>query len=137
VRFKSYAYRWDHSYAAQMHSKYMIVDGKEVLTGSFNASMNSEQATFESGLHVFGTAFAPLVSKFEQNFTAMWDVNRAALAGLRTKITNDATFPIVFPSMALTYQEFGDLRALIRANCATVDSTEFRDNPAAHRSCTR
>jgi hypothetical protein len=137
VRFKSYAYRWDHSYAAQMHSKYMVVDGKEVLTGSFNASMNSEQATFESGLHVFGAAYAPLVAKFEQNFTAIWDVNRAALASLRTKITNDATFPIVFPSMALTYQEFGDLRTLIRANCPTVDSTDFRDNPAAHRTCTR
>jgi phosphatidylserine/phosphatidylglycerophosphate/cardiolipin synthase-like enzyme len=137
VRFKSYAYRWDHSYAAQMHSKFIVVDGKEVLTGSFNASMNSEQATFESGLHVFGTPYAPLIAKYEQNFTAMWDVNRAALAALRTKISSDATFPIVFPSMALTYQEFGDLRALIRANCATVDSTDFRDNPGAHRICTR
>jgi phosphatidylserine/phosphatidylglycerophosphate/cardiolipin synthase-like enzyme len=137
VRFKSYAYRWDHSYAAQMHSKYMVVDGKEVLTGSFNASMNSEQATFESGLHVFGTQYAALIQKFEQNFTAMWDVNRAALAPLRAKITADSTIPIVFPSMALTYQEFGDLRALIRAQCPAVDSEDFRSNAAAHRSCTK
>jgi phosphatidylserine/phosphatidylglycerophosphate/cardiolipin synthase-like enzyme len=137
VRFKSYAYRWDHSYAAQMHSKYMVIDGKEVLTGSFNASMNSEQATFESGLHVFGAPFAGLVADFEQNFDAMWDVNRAALAPLRTKIQNDATIPIVFPSMALTYQEFGDLRALIRASCPAVDSEEFRSNASAHRTCTK
>jgi len=137
VRFKSYAYRWDYTYAFQMHSKYMIVDGKEVLTGSFNASMNSEQATFESGLHVFGTQFAGLVAKYEQNFTSMWDTGRSELAGLRAKIMNDATFPIVFPSMALTYQEFGDLRALIRTNCSTVDSDEFRNNAAAHRICMR
>jgi phosphatidylserine/phosphatidylglycerophosphate/cardiolipin synthase-like enzyme len=137
VRFKSYAYRWDHSYAAQMHSKYMVVDGKEVLTGSFNASMNSEQATFESGLHVFGAPFVGFVAKFEQNFTTMWDQNRAALAALRTKIMNDATIPIVFPSMALTYQEFGDLRALIRSACPAVDSEAFRTNPGAHRSCTK
>ncbi|HEY5921025.1 MAG TPA: phospholipase D-like domain-containing protein [Kofleriaceae bacterium] len=137
VRFKSYAYRWDHSYAKQMHSKYMTVDGKEVLTGSFNASMNSEQATFESGLHVFGTPYAPLVTKFEQNFTTMWDQDRNLLAPLRTKITNDSTIPIVFPSMALTYQEFGDLRALIRTSCPAVDSEEFRTNASAHRTCTK
>src|SRR6185503_20486265 len=95
VRLKSYAYRWDYTYAFQMHSKYMVVDGKELLTGSFNASMNSEQATFESGLHVFGTAYAPLIGKYEQNFTTIWDTGRNLLAGLRTKIMNDATIPIV------------------------------------------
>jgi phosphatidylserine/phosphatidylglycerophosphate/cardiolipin synthase-like enzyme len=137
VRFKSYAYRWDHSYAAQMHSKYMIVDGKEVLTGSFNASMNAEQATFESGLRIYGAAYAPLVAKFEQNFTGMWDAGRNLLAGLRAKIMADATIPLVFPSMALTYQEFGDLRALIRTNCPAADSEEFRSNAAAHKFCAR
>jgi len=137
LRLKSYAYRWDYTYAFQMHSKYMVVDGKEVLTGSFNASMNSEQATFESGLHIFGTQFSALISKYEQNFTSIWDTGRTELAGLRTKIMNDATIPIVFPSMALTYQEFGDLRALIRTSCPAVDSAEFRDNAAAHRTCTK
>jgi phosphatidylserine/phosphatidylglycerophosphate/cardiolipin synthase-like enzyme len=137
VRFKSYAYRWDFTYAMQMHSKYLVVDGKELLTGSFNASMNSEQATFESGLHVFGAPYAPLIAKYEQNFTTIWDTGRSLLAGLRTQIMNDATIPIVFPSMALTYQEFGDLRALIRSACPAVDSTDFRDNAAAHRTCTK
>jgi phosphatidylserine/phosphatidylglycerophosphate/cardiolipin synthase-like enzyme len=137
VRFKSYAYRWDHSYAAQMHSKYMVVDGKELLTGSFNASMNSEQATFESGLHVFGTQHAALVAKFEQNFESITDIGRDKLAPLRAKIDADTTIPIVFPSMSLTYQEFGDLRALIRTECPAVDSEEFRSNASAHRTCTK
>ena len=137
VRFKSYAYRWDHSYAAQMHSKYMVVDGAEVLTGSFNASMNSEQATFESGLRVYGPAYAPLVAQFEQNFAAMWDADRDLLEPLRAKIESDSTIPIVFPAMALTYDEFGDLRALIRASCPAVDSDAFRTNAAGHRTCTK
>ena len=51
VRFKSYAYRWDHSYAVQMHSKYMIVDSTELLSGSYNFSMNAEHATFENVIH--------------------------------------------------------------------------------------
>ncbi len=137
VRFKSYAYRWNASYASQMHSKYMVVDGKELLTGSFNASMNSEQDTFESGLHVFGAAFAPFVSKYDQNFATIWDTGRGQLAGLRAQIASASTFPLVFPSMALTYQEFGDLRALIRANCSAADSPDFRTNSGAHRTCTR
>jgi phosphatidylserine/phosphatidylglycerophosphate/cardiolipin synthase-like enzyme len=137
VRFKSYAYRWDHSYAAQMHSKYMVVDGSELLTGSFNHSMNAEQATFESGLRVWGPARAAIVDQFEQNFTAMWDAGRGLLAPLRSKISTDSTIPIVFPSMALTYQEFGDLRALIRTRCPAVDSDAYRTNAAAHRFCTR
>jgi phosphatidylserine/phosphatidylglycerophosphate/cardiolipin synthase-like enzyme len=137
VRFKSYAYRWDHSYAEQMHSKYMVVDGKELFTGSWNHSMNSEQATFENELHVFGAQYAPLVSQFAQNFDAIWDVHRSDLAALRTRITTDATIPLVFAPMALTYQEFGDLRALIRANCTGVDSDDFRNSPGAHRTCAR
>ena len=120
-----------------MHSKYLVVDGTEVLTGSFNASMNSEQATFESGLHVYGAAYAPLVAQFEQNFQTMWDTGRSLLAGLRARIAADPTIPVVFPAMALTYQEFGDLRALIRASCPAVDSEAFRTNAAAHRTCTK
>lgn len=137
LRFKSYAYRWDHSYAAQMHSKYMVVDGEEVLTGSFNASMSSEQATFESGLRVYGAAYAPFVAQFEQNFAAMWDAGRDLLAPLRAKIETASTIPIVFPAMALTYDEFGDLRALIRASCPAVDSEAYRTNAPAHRTCTK
>ncbi|NVB81328.1 MAG: hypothetical protein HOV81_23230 [Kofleriaceae bacterium] len=137
VRFKSYAYRWDHSYADQMHSKYMVVDGKELITGSFNHSMNSEQATFESAMHVWGASYAAFVGKYTANFDKIWDTNRDALAGLRTKIGNDAVIPLVFEPMALTYQELGDLRALIRTNCTAADSAEFRASPAAHRFCNR
>lgn len=137
VRFKSYAYRWDHSYAAQMHSKYMVVDGKELLTGSYNHSMNSEQATFENGLRVWGPSHAALVSQYAQNFTTMWDQGRGLLAPLRTKISTDALIPLVYPPMALTYTEFGELRSLIRTNCPVVDSDEYRSNAAAHKTCAR
>ena len=100
VRFKSYAYRWDHSYADQMHSKYMVVDGKELITGSFNLSMNSEQATFESAVHVWGASHAAFVAQYTANFTRMWDINRGALAGLRAKIGSAALIPLVFAPMA-------------------------------------
>jgi phosphatidylserine/phosphatidylglycerophosphate/cardiolipin synthase-like enzyme len=139
VRFKSYAYRWDASYAVQQHSKYMIVDGKELLTGSYNLSMNSEQHTFENAIHVTGPEYAPLVAAFEANFASIFDTGRAQdlLSSLRTRITSDTTIPMVFDSMALTWSEFDQLRTLIRANCSLADSTDFRNNPPAHKTCTR
>jgi len=139
VRFKSYAYRWNHTYAVQMHSKYMIVDGKELISGSYNLSMNAEHATFENALHVSGPQFARLTDAFEQNFAAMWETGRAddLLSKLRTEIATAANIPLVFPSMALTYSEFDQLRVLIRSNCTLADSPEFRASPAAHKLCAR
>ena len=137
LRFKSYAYRWDFSYAVQMHSKYILIDGKDLYTGSYNLSTNSEQGTFENVVHLSAPEYAGVIDAFEANFASMWDVNRAALEPLRTTISTSSTIPMVFPSMALTYQEFTDLKSLIRTNCTAADSTDFRNNPAAHRTCQR
>jgi phosphatidylserine/phosphatidylglycerophosphate/cardiolipin synthase-like enzyme len=139
VRFKSYAYRWDHSYAPQMHSKYMVIDGKELISGSYNLSMNAEHATFENALHLTGVQFKPLITKFEQNFATMWETNRAGgkLEALRNEIATSSSIPLVFPPIAMTWPEFDALRVLIRENCALVDSTEYRSNPAAHKVCPR
>jgi phosphatidylserine/phosphatidylglycerophosphate/cardiolipin synthase-like enzyme len=137
LRFKSYAYRWDYTFADQMHSKYMVVDGTEVLTGSWNHSMNSEQATFENGLRLYGSAYSGVISQFAQNFDKIWDTNRSALAPLRTTISTASNIPLAYPSMALTYQEYTDLKTLIRANCAVVDSDEYRSNAGAHKTCPR
>ncbi|MBA3462034.1 MAG: DUF1669 domain-containing protein [Deltaproteobacteria bacterium] len=139
VRFKSFAYRWDASYAAQMHSKYMVVDGKELISGSYNLSMNAEQASFENALHLRGSPYAPVAGAFEQNFAKLYETGRAQdlLTGLRSQISTAQTIPLVFPPMALTYSEFDRLRQLIRANCAVVDSIDYRSNAAAHRTCPR
>ena len=139
VRFKSFAYRWDATYAAQMHSKYMVVDGKELISGSYNLSMNAEQATFENALHLSGATYAPVAGAFESNFSKIYDTGRAQnlLTSLRSEISSAQTIPLVFPSMALTYSEFDKLRQLIRANCAVVDSIAYRSNAAAHKTCPR
>ncbi|MEO7096316.1 MAG: phospholipase D-like domain-containing protein, partial [Polyangiales bacterium] len=139
VRFKSFAYRWDASYAAQMHSKYMVVDGKEIISGSFNLSMNSEQATFENALHLTGAQYAPVYAAFEQNFGKIFETGRAQnlLTELRTQISTAATIPLTFPAMSLTYSEFDQLRQLIRANCTVVDSPDYRSNAPGHKTCPR
>ncbi|MEJ7600247.1 MAG: phospholipase D-like domain-containing protein [Kofleriaceae bacterium] len=139
LRFKSYAYRWDHTYAVQMHSKYMIVDGTELLSGSYNLSMNAEHNSFENALHVSGPALAPVVSAFQANFMTMWEIGRAQglLATVRDQIATAASIPLVFPSMALTYAELDDLKSLILTNCPVADSDEYKSNPGAHKVCPR
>jgi phosphatidylserine/phosphatidylglycerophosphate/cardiolipin synthase-like enzyme len=137
VRYKTYSYRWDYSYAPQMHDKYVLIDGAELWSGSYNLSMNAEQATFENVVHLRGAAYAGVVAAFERDFERLWGQGAGALAGLRDTISTDDTIPIVFGSMALSWQEVTDLRALIRSRCPAVDSEPFRTDPAAHRTCTR
>jgi phosphatidylserine/phosphatidylglycerophosphate/cardiolipin synthase-like enzyme len=139
VRFKAYSYRWNHAYAVQMHSKYMIIDRAELISGSYNLSMNAEHSTFENALHVSGAQFKPLVEAFEANFASMWETGRAddLLGALRDEVATASLIPLVFPSMALTWSELDQLRILIRQNCTLADSTDYRANPAAHKLCPR
>jgi len=101
--------------------------------------MNSEQATFENALHVTGAAYAPLIARYEENFATMFDTGRVThqLDQLQQEVKTATTIPLVFDSMALTWSELDQLRRLIRENCADADSQAFRDNPLAHKTCTR
>jgi len=139
VRYKTYAYRWDVSYAVQMHHKFTVIDGQELFTGSYNLSMNAEQATFENLLHLKGATYAPVVAAFEAEFARLWNTGRTPdlLPALRGRIGADATIPLLFDAMALTWQEATELKTLVRASCPAVDSEPFRTDPAAHRTCTR
>src|SRR4030095_10616560 len=105
VRYKYYAYRWDHSYADQMHHKVLIIDGRELYTGSYNLSDNAEHNTFENMLVFRGPEFAGLAAESEKNFASMWGTGRAAglLDALLAKIKTASTIPIVFDPMALTW----------------------------------
>jgi len=137
VKFKVYAYRWDATYAIQQHSKYMVVDGNELISGSYNLSMNSEHGTFENALHVTGAQYAPLISAFETNFATIWTTGAGNLDGLENTIKTSATIPMVFDSIAVRWNEFDTLRNLIRSNCKLADSDDFRNNAPAHKTCAR
>jgi len=139
VRYKYYSYRWDHSYAPQMHHKYMVIDGKTLFTGSYNLSDNAEHETFENMLVFRAPQFAGLVQKFEQNFEGMWHTGEAdgRLARTQQRIAQDASIPLVFDAISLDWKQVTDLKASIRAACPAVDSDAFRQNAAAHMSCQR
>jgi len=139
VRYKYYAYRWDNSYALQMHHKYMVIDHATLYTGSYNLSDNAEHETFENMMVFRGAESASLVQSFEQRFESMWKTGRdeGKLATLQSRIDQPGSFPIVFDSMALTWSEVTGLKQKIRAACPAVDSQAYRISPASHQVCSR
>jgi phosphatidylserine/phosphatidylglycerophosphate/cardiolipin synthase-like enzyme len=139
VRYKYYAYRWDFTYAPQMHHKFMAVDGKTLYSGSYNLSDNAEHGTFENMMVLKGPDHAALIAAFEANFESIWKTGKDEnkLSALNARITQGGEFPIVFDAMALTGAEITALKQKIRAACPAVDSLQFRTLPSAHRACTK
>jgi len=135
VRFKLSAYRWDSTYALQMHHKYIVVDDAHVASGSYNFSENAEHGTMEN---VVFYEDAGLARAFAANFDAIWTTGQSAWPSFLADVKDGAgDVPIVFAPMALTWSQVTELKTAIRAACPTVDDEEYRRNPGAHRVCTR
>jgi phosphatidylserine/phosphatidylglycerophosphate/cardiolipin synthase-like enzyme len=137
LRFKYYAFRWDASYAKQMHHKLMIVDGDELWTGSYNLSDNAEHATFENMLVFRGPVYQALIDRYRDNFTSMWDIGRGSYDALGATVQTADTIPLVFAPMALYRGEIEALKSLISANCPAVWTDPYKDEPQLHQSCPR
>ncbi len=136
VRYKYYAYRWNTSYAAQMHNKILIIDDA-LYTGSYNLSDNAEHNTFENVFMFKGPEFRDLVSNYIERFEILWKQGDGLLPGLQKTIDEATTIPIVFPAMSLSWAEVRDLKALIAKECPAVNSAAFRENAASHQTCTK
>jgi phosphatidylserine/phosphatidylglycerophosphate/cardiolipin synthase-like enzyme len=139
VRYKYYAYRWDFTYAPQMHHKFMAVDGTTLYSGSYNLSDNAEHDTFENMMVLKGSEHAALIKAFEANFESIWKTGRDEnkLAAVNAKIEQGGAFPIVFDPMALTWAEVTALKQKIRTSCPSVDTPEYRSAAASHTVCFR
>lgn len=140
TRFKYYAYRWDYSYAPQMHHKYMVIDDNILVTGSYNLSDNAEHNTMENITILQGAQFQNVIDQYIDNFDTMWVTGEedGLYDGLMDEIANGTgDFPIVFESMALDWDQVTALKRLIRDECPQINSDDYRRNAAAHRYCDR
>ncbi len=140
VRYKFYAYRWHYSYAPQMHDKFMIVDHRTLISGSYNLSDNAEHNTLENMMLLEGEAHADIVGAYESEFERMWVTGRDEnlLDQLTAEVTGtSSSFPIVFAPMALEWADIDALKRAIRDNCPTINDADFRTHPESHRYCNR
>lgn len=137
VRYKYYAYRWHFSYALQMHHKYLIIDGDELWTGSYNLSDNAEHNTFENIFKLEGEQFGDLIDDYEENFLALWGTGEGddLYEELIEEVETADVIPLVFAPMALDHDQVDALKDLIRDTCPAVNSEEFRKNPQSHQEC--
>ncbi|MEQ9321385.1 MAG: phospholipase D-like domain-containing protein [Polyangiaceae bacterium] len=137
VRYKYYAFRWDYSYALQMHNKFIVIDGDELWTGSYNLSDNAEHNTFENMVVLRGLPHAATIATYEQKFLSLWDTKRdGTYEALMTSVANDPVIELVFEPMSLTHSEVDALKDAIVAVCPEVYSQAFKDDPGAHQTCT-
>jgi phosphatidylserine/phosphatidylglycerophosphate/cardiolipin synthase-like enzyme len=138
TRFKTYSYRWHYTYAVQMHHKYLILDGDTVISGSYNLSDNAEHNTMENTVIYRRSAYPQVVDAFIANFEDIWETGRAdgVYDALVSQIENaEDSIPIVFESMALTYEEVDALKDLIRQTCPAVETEDYDEDPENHERC--
>ena len=113
VRIKYSSYIWYYAYDPQMHHKYMIVDGQEVWSGSYNWSRNAEFNTFENVVHYRGEALASVAQDYTNNFWGIWELNRQAFSSHLSKLQTQNRILLHFSPMTLSIDEIDKARALL------------------------
>lgn len=93
----------------QMHSKYMIVDGEKILTGSFNWSYSAEFNHIENIVEMDGFAYPKVIKSFEADFDQLWNLRRDTffpfVQSLETAIQTGTKIKCGFEPMALSYKQ--------------------------------
>lgn len=99
VRYKMYSHHFDFKRADQMHSKYMIVDGKKVYTGSFNWSSTAELKNFENLLYLNEAQ----AGSYLENFSTIFNYGKGKFSDLIKEIKQqDGMGPCYFPPISLS-----------------------------------
>ncbi|MBI5366489.1 MAG: DUF1669 domain-containing protein [Planctomycetes bacterium] len=145
VRYKTYSLAFYHPETQLMHHKYMIVDGKDLVSGSYNWSDTAEQTNYENIIHFKGPDVKTKVRAFQKEFDKLWGMNRnrypAFMEALRARPGSPAyrkVIPIHFNQpyyngpMALTRSEVAAMRSAaaaagLRAGDAAVKPKRFFD----------
>ena len=127
IVYKCNTYRWHYKYAAQMHHKYMIIDGVELYTGSYNMSDNAEHNTFENMLYFTGSEHASLIDKYlanhdmVKNYGAEDDLYQDLIEDVETADNVPLTWS---NAISMSLSQFNGLKGKIRDRCPATKSWE-------------
>ena len=102
--------------------------------------MNAEHNTMENDTILRGAQFRAVIDSYIDNFDELWVTGEedGLYAALLDEVENGTgSFPIVFESMAIDWDQVTVLKRAIRDHCPDINSRAFRTNAAAHRYCRR
>jgi len=86
LRIKFFNLKPKNYLSYQMHNKFLIVDRKSILTGSFNWSLSSENQHIENLVQISGEKANSLMPKYSKEFEDLWDLGRSKLNQLKEKL---------------------------------------------------
>ena len=109
VRLKYFNIRKAAYLGQQMHSKYIIVDGEHLLTGSFNWSYSAEYNHIENLVYVDGQVHPQILKDYRSDFQHLWRMNRenydSFIDEVESAVSNRSKINCGFKPMALSYSE--------------------------------
>jgi len=74
VKITDYSARKKRFLTPKMHHKFMIVDSKYVMTGSFNFTASAEELNDENCVFIYDST--EVVEKFEKEFERLWKISQ-------------------------------------------------------------
>ncbi|MBE8221643.1 MAG: DUF1669 domain-containing protein [Bdellovibrionales bacterium] len=117
VRIKYFDFRPDQSIQKQMHHKYIIIDNKYVLTGSFNWSFSSEFQHIENLLFIDAHYYPNMINQFKKDFASLWINNRdkfdSLYNNLKENFKQSIKFKCAIDPISLSYSQIDKIRKLI------------------------
>lgn len=112
VLYKYYSVVWNFKTAKQMHSKYMVVDGIDVYTGSFNWSVTAEFKNLENLIVLKNTELA---KRYLENFETLSTYGKGQYEVVTEEIKkNKGKGPCHFNPMSIGIKDIYDLRSLAK-----------------------
>jgi len=109
LRIKFYNLNVGDYMVYQMHSKFMIVDGETLFTGSFNWSDSSENGHIENVVVLKGATAQQVLPAYKKEFAAIWDMGRDGYASLLQSLKQGQYAGCEITPMVLTRSEIKDL----------------------------
>jgi phosphatidylserine/phosphatidylglycerophosphate/cardiolipin synthase-like enzyme len=109
VRVKFFSLNTRVTLAKQMHSKYLVIDGKRVVSGSFNWSTSAEYGHIENVVSLNGDRFYGAVEQFSKNHAYVYNQGRddykSYINRIETAIKTGVKTNCSFAPMALSFEE--------------------------------
>ena len=109
IRLKFFNLDLANNITHQMHNKYMVIDGRWILSGSFNWSNSSEWQHIENVVVIDGSVHQQVRNRFLDNFNYLWNMNRN-----QNDLKNLVSTGCFMKPTMLTFQEIDSLRKSAR-----------------------